>query len=269
MRTSIDELTGRIPVRSREPGALATARAVLDLPPMTPVEGAGPDGLPDGETRGWVSTDPVADPDATWRRWARAFDRTGLWPLRAAGIGTDLWLAPPAEPEDAGAVLAACWAGCTPVLPDGTLLPHPPWPGLAPGRGAADPSGVVLPRDLAPPWSGRLLLVPAPRPADTPARLGWYGAGNRGLSAAAVSGVLRSWEDRFGAYLLAVGSATLDLVVTRPPATARQLDLVAHEHLAFCPDNSAPQTGPDDRLIPHAEYAARLRTASTWHFWWD
>jgi hypothetical protein len=269
MTWTIDELAARTPVRAPEPGTLEAARAVLDLPEMVPVVSRTPDGEPDGEVRGWLTTDRVDDRNGLWRSCARAFDRTGLWPLVTGAFERSPVLAPAAPPEDAATVLAACWWGLTPVLPDGTPLPHPPWPGLAPGRGAPDERGVVLPRDLGAHRAGELLLVPARRPADTLAGLGWYGAVNWSLSGAAIAGVLRSWEERFGAYVVRIGAATLDLVVTRPPATARQLDLLAHEHFAFCPDNFSPQTGLEERLIPHEEYADRLRTASGWHFWWD
>lgn len=119
------------------------------------------------------------------------------------------------------------------------------------------------------PVPGELLLVPARRPADALAHLGWSGACNWSLTAGELAGVLRSWEERFGAYLVSVGSAALDLVVTRPPVTPRQCGLLADEHLALCPDDFHPQTGPEERPISHDEYAAGLRGVTTWHFWWD
>lgn len=273
MTWSIDPRAWRTPVRASTAGTLEAAGALLDLPSTIPVLGRTESGMPAHDVRGWLTTDPVADRESTWRRWAREFDRTGLWPLLVSECGGRPFrsgeLAPPAEPADAEAVLEAGWRGCAPVLPDGTVLPRPPWPGLAPGRGAPDERGVVLPGDLTLPVPGALLLVPAQRPADALARLGWEGARNWSLSGAAVAGVLRSWEERFGAYVVAVGFATLDVVVTRPPVTARQCDLMAHEHFAFCPDNFFPQTGPPVEPISHGEYAAGLCEASEWHFWWD
>ncbi|WP_166521250.1 DUF4253 domain-containing protein [Modestobacter roseus] len=64
-------------------------------------------------------------------------------------------------------------------------------------------------------------------------------------------------------------AGALDLVVLRPPVTARQCDVMAAEDFAFCPDNSSPQTGFDDQPISRADDAARLRGATAWHFWWD
>lgn len=83
--------------------------------------------------------------------------------------------------------------------------------------------------------------------------------------------MLRSWEDRFGAYLVSLGFADLDLVVTRPPTDDATLALLADEHLAFCPDNYAPQTADrwDQPPYTRDEYAEMLRGSTQWHFWWD
>ncbi|OMQ14156.1 hypothetical protein A7K94_0218650 [Modestobacter sp. VKM Ac-2676] len=273
MTWSIDEHSFRTPVRAVRPGSVEAAGTLLDLPPMTPVHGRrGPDQLEE-RVRGWLSTSPVSDPEGSWRRCARVFDRTGLWPLLAGWFDEHPYVddepVPPGGPVDAAGVLEEGWLGCTPVRADGTPLPHPPWPGLAPGRGAADERGVLLTSEHELPRLGGLLLVPATRPADAVAQLGWSGAVNWSLTGASISAVLRSWEDRFGAYLVGIGGATLDLVVLRPPVTARQCDLMAAEHFAFCPDNFFPQNGLDDQPISQGDYAARLRRATTWHFWWD
>lgn len=262
----LDERAWRTPVRAAHPGSVL-AVADQDLPEMVPVLGEAAFGVPDAAVRGWITAEPVVDREGTWRRWARAFDRSGLWPLLAREFEGRPFrsgeLLASAEPTaDAEAVLRAGWAGCTPVLPDGTLLPHPPWPGLAPARGAPDPRGVVLPQALTD-HPGDLLLVPARRPADSLAQLGWYGACNWSTTGADIAAVLRSWEERFGAYVVSIGFATLDLVVTRPPVTARQCELMASEHLAFCPDD----LHRDTRALP--SYARQLRGREVWHFWWD
>ncbi|MEU2350528.1 DUF4253 domain-containing protein [Modestobacter sp. NPDC049651] len=267
------DLTLRTPVRAPAPGTQQALDLLPGVPELTEVRArCGEDGLED-TARAWTSTAPLHDPEGTWRRCAQAFDRTGLWPLLAGRLDEHPYAdgepMPPTVPDDAAAVLGQAWWGCQLVRPDGTRLPHPPWPGLAPGRGAPDDSGVLLSAEHPLPLFGGLLLVPAVRPADAVAQLGWSGACNWSLTGAAIAGVLRSWEDRFGAYLVGIGWATLELVVTRPPVTARQCDLLAHEHFAFCPDNFHPQTGPDDRPISHDEYAAGLRAAPRWHFWWD
>lgn len=264
----IDERAWRTPVRAPAAGTVDSAAAAeLDLPELLPVLARSASGEPDRTARAWLTARPVGDREGTWRRWARAFDRTGLWPLlvhefegRPFRSGELDRSAGPAL--DAERVLREGWAGCTPVLPDGTALPHPPWPGLAPGRGSPDDRGVVLPHVLTD-LPGSLLLVPARRPADSLATLGWYGACNWSKSGADVAAVLRSWEERFGAYVVSIGFATLDLVVTRPPVTARQCELMASEHLAFCPDNL------EKTVLALPDYARELRGLEVWHFWWD
>jgi uncharacterized protein DUF4253 len=73
-------------------------------------------------------------------------------------------------------------------------------------------------------------------------RLGWLAPANRGWEPAQVSGVLPSWEDRFGARLLEVGFADIRLVVSRPPRTL-------------------------DEALPTA--AEQVAGNPFWDFWWD
>jgi hypothetical protein len=89
------------------------------------------------------------------------------------------------------------------------------WPGLAaPGQIQGDP-GVIAAQfarhvledpDLTAP---RLAMSPSRRSADAPADIVWSGAVNHENDTARHSAVLRSWEERFGARLVAVGTATL------------------------------------------------------------
>lgn len=51
------------------------------------------------------------------------------------------------------------------------------------------------------------------------------------------SAVVRDWEHRFGARVVAVGFSTLHLSVASPPVEEHEALLVAAEHFAFCPDN--------------------------------
>ena len=242
-------------------------------PQFVPVVGNHPDQGADAAVQAWLTASPVVDPHAAWRRWARDFSASGLWPLLAGGFAGRPFrcgeLTAPALPGEAETVLRAGWEGTGLVGPDGTPHPHPPWPGLAPGSGPSSAHDVVVQELPGNGWPRELLLVPATRPADALARLGWLGACNWSLSGADIAGVLRSWEDRFGAYVVAVGFADLDLVVTRPPTTDEQCRLLAWEHYAFCVDNFFPQVleGPD--TISPVDYARGLRHARAWHFWWD
>ncbi|MFE5491809.1 DUF4253 domain-containing protein [Streptomyces virginiae] len=49
--------------------------------------------------------------------------------------------------------------------------------------------------------------------------------------------VLRDWEHRFGARVVAVGFDTLHLSVAAPPMSGQDALLVAAEHFALSPDN--------------------------------
>lgn len=274
----MDERARQIPVRAQRPGTLTVANAEVsgfELPELLPVVGESAFGVPDTVVRAWLTSEPAADREATWRQLGRRFDRTGLWPLLVSNPSDRPFrsgeLEPPGAVQPAHEVLRDCWAGCNPVRSDGTLLPHPSWPGLAAasGRGRPASRGVLVPRLPGGRRPGELLLVPADRPADTLAQLGWSGACNWSLSGGAIAGVLRSWEDRFGAYVVAIGFAELVVVVTRPPVTEDQCRVLAHEHFAFCPDNFFPQTWPEAEPVSIELYAQRLRTATTWHFWWD
>jgi hypothetical protein len=231
-----------------------------------PVTARRLDGGPVGEPRAWL-VDAADGGPVAWRDHAERFDRTGLWPLLSCGRDR-LFLddEAPGPVADAWDVLGLSWEGTRLVSSDGTVWPHPPWPGLAAASGES--SGAVVIEDVS--WvRGALLLVPATRPADSIAQLGWYGACNWSLRPGDVAGVLRSWEDRFGAYVVGMGSADLDLVVTRPPLDVDQCRVLGDEHFAFCPDNFFPQDGREPGVIEPEEYARGLRGRRRWHFWWD
>ena len=107
-----------------------------------------------------------------------------------------------------------------------------------------------------------LVIVPVSRPADVPAALGWDGAVNHGLSGSDISLVLRSWEERFGAVPMLMGFDTLTLQVSQPPQDPKQIERVALEHYAFCPDNIDQGTFTLEKYLPQLE-------SISWGFWWD
>ncbi|MFD0855438.1 DUF4253 domain-containing protein, partial [Actinomadura adrarensis] len=106
-------------------------------------------------------------------------------------------------------------------------------------------------------------LVPAARGADTLTVAGWDGPCNHTNYTQEISAVVRSWEDRFGARVVAVGFDVLMLSVAAPPETYKHALHVAAEHLAFCPDNIRQGVGTLE------EYAKGLVGADNWSFWWD
>jgi hypothetical protein len=110
----------------------------------------------------------------------------------------------------------------------------------------------------------RLGLVPVGRGADVPAAIGWSGAINHLPDAGVLSAVLRSWEDRFGARLLALETDRLHLSVAAPPRTTAEALAVAAEHFALCPDTVWQGYGT---LRGYAEEG--LLGTPHWTFWWD
>ncbi|GGW77704.1 hypothetical protein GCM10010503_64390 [Streptomyces lucensis JCM 4490] len=150
-----------------------------------------------------------------------------------------------------------------------TLAPFgPAWPGLAPaGTLTVDPGTCAarLADSLAEEtWfkDPRPALVPSRRSADIPAAIGWTGPLNHDNDVARLCAVLRSWEDRFGIRVVALGFDVLAVSVAAPPTTLAGAEAVAAEHFAFCPDNFA--RGGDLRA-----YAKELIGEHSWYFWWD
>ena len=184
-----------------------------------------------------------------------------------------------ADGIDVGALLENLWRGSVWAGVDdpGEMERWAPftleWPGLAAPEHAPltlaereHALDVVLPRirqaHRATP-DARIGLVPAGRPADVLAVIGWGGLFSRGEEALVpFSAVLRSWEDRFGARLIDVGFADLRLLVERPPRTLEAAQRLAAEQVVLaddCIDGA--------RDIP--DIAPRLVNAAVWTFWWD
>lgn len=238
------------------PAADVRELAGIALPPGRIVVAREGTGMPVA----WISTDllPAAQLEELICALAAVFPQTGLWPLHAEGHPQGRldqpWAfgemdGPEAEIPDVLAVLARD-TGEEPTVPAVTELASPQ-PGTDLDAGAI---GVGV--------DGRLLLVPAARPADVPAALGWWGGTNYGLSGADFSAVLRSWEDRFGAVLISIGFDTMAVQVGRRPVSVEQLDALLREHYAFCPDNI-------DQGLPPEVFCDGLAKWKFWSFWWD
>ncbi|MFJ3924801.1 DUF4253 domain-containing protein [Streptomyces sp. NPDC090022] len=262
----------------------------LELPPGTLVARPGGRRWPRGrrEPLLWVSDAPVGV-------GALAAARSPA--LAAAGLqavlfqerrGLEGWWTrdelSPAAMSDPGdhhvePVLRTWWAGVVPDPeegegPDGAGLIAPfgrDWPGLAEHgvAGEEDPDGAALAladeliRDGALP-SPRLALIPAGRGADVPTAMGWRGPVNHVADTALISTVLRSWEDRFGARVVALGFDELHVSVAAPPRTTAGALPVAAEHFAFCPDNVWQGCGS---VRAYADEA--VAGSGYWGFWWD
>lgn len=195
-----------------------------------------------GTDVGWLSRGPVDT--HLWQWLLDIYPRSGLWPVWASGLSGDIqrpWLSQEldgvrGEPGDPAPVLGTLAPPLTDLPPELEVIQH----------------------------TAHLLLVPARRPADVPWHLGWLGPANYDLTGDQLTAVLRSWEDRFGAYLVALGFDTMGVEVTRSleMCPMDQLMAIGAEHVAFDPD-----------LLGEAEledYAdVWLPTARRWEFWWD
>ncbi|MEV6956490.1 DUF4253 domain-containing protein [Streptomyces sp. NPDC051183] len=203
-------------------------------------------------------------------------DRRGLeewWRLR------ELYPERMSDPgdHDARQVLREHWSGAVPDPEEGAegaelIAPFGrDWPGqAAPLIAGQDPEAAAgaLARDLVRDGgclpSPRLALVPAGRGADVLAAIGWGGPANHENDTARIAAVLRSWEDRFGARVVALGFDELHVSVAAPPRTRAEALAVAAEHFAFCPDNVWQGSGS---IRAYADEA--LTGSAHWSFWWD
>jgi hypothetical protein len=206
------------------------------------------------------------------------FEATGLWPVVLESLPGDderPWLNGELDPagstdpttHDARVVLEALWKRAIPSGDEtdeafGLLAPFGrEFPGLAPATESTANGGGHL--DAVDDLSGRLGLVSVVRPADALAAIGWLGPVNYYADMGTLSAVLRSWEDRFGAFLVGVGFNTITVAVDNPPATFHAAQVIAAEHFAACSDNVYQGSGSIEA------YAEELVAARSWSFWWD
>lgn len=151
-----------------------------------------------------ISRDPTGAHPA-YATLLRDAARTGSCPVWVSERALEM-LEPPDDPHpvlanvarrDAAGFLGDHWPRNCPLC--GCRDSFENFTGLASGTEPADePITAAAESDLA----GRrahLALVPATRPADTLAVLGWRGTCNYHNDVVGLSAVLRSWEDRFGA----------------------------------------------------------------------
>ncbi|MBM7774471.1 hypothetical protein JOD54_004675 [Actinokineospora baliensis] len=230
----------------------------------------------------WLSDQ--AAPEGLWARLREEHARSGLWPLLLDSADDEAEDYPPwgsgelmPEPPggyDAAVLLAQWWAEYTEHSSDDNLSPaeraavtspYAQWPGRAATPTiTADPGTIadgLASHALAGHPSTRIGLVPAARGSDALAIAGWLGATNY-QSTGELASVLRDWEDRFGARVVAAGYDTLLLSVAAPPTTHADALAVAAEHFAFCPDN----IWQGSTLFAYAE---QLVGDHSWTFWWD
>lgn len=255
--------TVTVKLTAAAPGTAMTV-AALGLPNVEPIIARETDEDPDYNPNVAWLIDKPKDGKALWTRLVSEFPTTGLWPVVADGLYGDInrpWRdgelsGPSAEIVDAEAVLLNNLAD----MADDEASDHEPWRNeMGPMSTATREAGPI---DLPVPFEvDALLLVPVTRPADVPAQLGWLGPINYDLRGCDVSAVLRSWEDRFGAVLVALGFDALTLHVDAPPV-GENATRAAHEWYAFCPDSI-------DQGVGSMEALTEAVHDNTWWFWWD
>jgi hypothetical protein len=201
----------------------------------------------------WCTDAPVPDWLTVCRQLVRAFAETGVWPLLWTGADDpDSLLGghgdiDAVEPVDVAAVFEARWppGGFASVVG----VPFPEFPGLADGAAVTD--GGMNPFCTIPPELGessRLLLVPCNRPADAITQVGGLGSET---APATISAVFRSWEQRFGAVVCAVGPGLALLSASADTSGERQTELLAAELMAFAPGESGSTPGGFAALVAH------------------
>ena len=262
---------------------LFRAAAKGTLPPASGGSVAGiqlPEGglyspTPEGGSRGedpviWASTAPVNGVGDLWARLAAAFPETGVWPLVIdstygfAGFHDYLMDMPRGRHTEVATILRRNWGGSVEDMEDLPLDNVAPFGRQFPGLADRTPGDRTVSIDAIVAGSeGHLGLVAVHRPADVLDAVGWMGATNYDFEPLNMSTVLRSWEIRFDAYLVGLGTDTIMLAVGRPPRDIAHATAIAAEHYAFCLDNI--DQGPGSIR----EYAPLLVNERVWPFWWD
>lgn len=259
-----------------------------------------PDDLPAGRLvtpKVWVADGPVPDATARWVDAQLTHADTGWWPvLLPPDLDVAVFGAERTDDVDAERFLAERWASdeiaffADPAEVDDPdqLLPYPTWPGLAPGSTGAGPDPMAA-SFVTSPWTHAGYIsdafahldahpdtrVPNPLLADGGVGLGLVASADSARVIAAAgwehelgggpeaTAVLRSWQERFGVRLVALGEDWLAVTASWPvPADDRDhARRLAAEHVAFCPDILGETT--------FEEYAANLEASVLWRFWWD
>ena len=158
------------------------------------------------------------------------------------------------------AQLGKLWQG-------GDGLPQPaegPWPGTAGQRSDIAEVVASLGYSYADGMTNPLFVasVPTDDPAEIPAYLR-YGAWNAYPPADHHVAALKSWQDRYGARLVAMTSDMVVLKVDRPVTDRSEALSLAREMYSYCPDTVEQGAGTLQNL------AASLTGSEVWTFWWD
>ncbi|MGW0761784.1 DUF4253 domain-containing protein [Streptomyces sp. NPDC002814] len=276
-------LPNPLPTLAADPSGRALG---LTLPPGRLIDAT--DEGPWHEPLLWHAETPASA--GVWTKLGTPAGRAGLLPvlIETGGSqgGPEDWNLMPGEvsypgDHDADEVLEELWEDCEgedgEEWPGLAEVPEPaadstesaepsaPDPAPDPDFAAAEIADSLLLAGGGPFKDPHLALVPARRSADIPAAIGWSGPANHEGDVARLCAVLRSWEDRFGIRVVALGFDHLLVSVAAPPSAQADAEALAAEHFAFCPDNIWQSS--DTTMRAYAEH--RLLNQPAWHFWWD
>jgi hypothetical protein len=223
----------------------------------------------DGEPAFWLTDDQA--PPGLWSLLRAHHDISGLWPVLV--VDDEPWWTQAFSPSvdhiddhDAEEFMSDVWNDWEDDdrSDPGLREPFGEWcPGLAAaGEPTMDPDGLSERYAAAlEPTAPRLALVPVDRSADALAAMGWEGAAHH-ADTAALSAMLRSWEERFGVRVVKTGRNTLVLSVAAPPVVDEHAVQVAAEHWVFCPMAVQRQDATLET------YAHDIEGKNSWVFRW-
>lgn len=268
----------------RVPGPGVMSVAGVDLPAGRPerrvdavmVELAVGDGDPGpgaATEQLWVASRASTDAPRLFRQLAAGFSESGLWPLLLPPAADP----PPVDGEwferdgqrhevDAQAPgerfrrrLAVSLSGGSPLASTDRLAATGVAQGqLARGSGKRTDALAVAFEEFG---FARLALAAGCRPADVLHAIAWPGAAAAEVPSAELADLVASWEERYGALIVAIEETSMLLAILRPPATEDEaIEALAELH-ALCPDEAA-DWGDDTSA------AARLVNAPTWRLSW-
>jgi hypothetical protein len=252
-----------------------------ELDPARVAEIAGRDGLrtealelwfDDGGRPAYRFEVSGAEALAWWRQLRGLVDATGYWPVVLGSPDNAEMVSEmhafddfgPAdlEPGAAAAFDLARWRSQrAAAYAEWGDEPHGPWLELG-----IEPSiDFTVDTDIL---SGQLLptvvigLVPTTSSWQVPLILK-YGGWNECPPPMVHAAILRDWERRFGAELVALTGDVVELAVARPPTDREPALELAREQYLYCGDIVWQGTNDLETL------AAGLKGGSVWFFWWD
>ena len=211
----------------------------------------------------WITDETVPGTASVWKTLYDARSATGLYPVVLLDDGLERgWEAEVFFANQPFELDKLVLDEVMQHAADSYLDEPRPYDGLAPGSsGVADEAAADAAASGIP--DGRILLVEAPRGGDALSFMGWTGNATYD-TAEAIAVVIRSWEDRFGARVVAVGPTTVVLTIANPPATPDEAAALSKELVLIDPDLEQADTAP----VTVVALGEALIGQHLWTLWW-